>query len=70
MKTKNAFLTIAMAILLVTTGLAQNRAVLLHESFDGNSLPNGWSVQGEGANNWAVSNTNEAREATAKLTIL
>ncbi len=60
MKTKNAFLTIAMAILLVTTGLAQNRAVLLHESFDGNSLPNGWSVQGEGANNWVVSQTNNA----------
>ena len=58
MKMKKTFFTIAMAILLVTTGLAQNRAVLLHESFDGNSLPNGWSVQGEGANNWVVSNTN------------
>ena len=55
---KRAFITIALAILFATAGIAQNRAVLLHESFDGSTLPNGWSVQGEGANNWVVSTTN------------
>lgn len=55
---RRIIITIAVAIMLSVNGLAQNRAVLLHESFDGNSLPNGWSVQGEGANNWVVSNTN------------
>ena len=49
-----------MAILLSVNGLAQNRAVLLHESFDGNSIPAGWSTMGEGGNNWVVSRTNNA----------
>lgn len=55
---RRIIITIAVDIMLSVNGLAQNRAILLHESFDGNSLPNGWSVQGEGANNWVVSNTN------------
>lgn len=53
-------ITIAVAILLSFNGLAQNRAVLLHESFDGNSIPAGWSTMGEGGNNWVVSRTNNA----------
>ena len=55
---KNTVFTIALALFFVTTGLGQKRTVLLHESFDGNSIPNDWLVMGEGANNWVVSNTN------------
>lgn len=57
---KKLILTVLIAILLESVGLAQNRSVLLHESFNGNTIPAGWSVMGEGANNWVVSNTNNA----------
>ena len=50
--------SLAVLIQFATTGWSQNRAVLLQESFDGNTIPAGWSVQGEGANNWVVSTTN------------
>ena len=50
--------SLAVLILFATAGWSQNRAVLLHESFDGNTIPASWSVQGEGANNWVVSTTN------------
>lgn len=46
--------SLAVLILFATAGWSQNRAVLLHESFDGNTIPAGWSVQGEGANNVAL----------------
>ena len=57
---KRVFITIAIAIMLSVNGLAQNRAVLLHESFVGNAIPAGWSTMGEGGNNWVVSHTNNA----------
>ena len=47
------------AVLFATAMMAQNRAVLLQESFDGSSLPAGWSISSN-QNNWSVSGTNNA----------
>ena len=52
-------LLFAFALLFATAMMAQNRAVLLQESFDGTSLPAGWSIVGQN-NNWSVSATNNA----------
>ena len=38
----------------------QNRALLLSESFDGSSIPSGWTVAGMGQNNWSISETRNA----------
>ena len=38
----------------------QNRALLLSESFDGSSIPSGWTVAGMGQNNWTISETRNA----------
>ena len=38
----------------------QNRALLLSESFDGSSIPSGWSIAGMGQNNWSISETRNA----------
>ena len=62
--------SLAVLILFATAGLAQNRAVLLHESFDGNTIPAGWSVQGEGANNWVVSTTNHTGGSPNEMQLL
>ncbi|MDO5314819.1 MAG: T9SS type A sorting domain-containing protein [bacterium] len=53
-------LLFAFAMLFATAMMAQNRAVLLQESFDGTSMPAGWSVAGLGLGNWSVSPTNNA----------
>ena len=47
------------ALLFATAMMAQNRTVLLQESFDGASMPAGWSINGQ-PNNWSVSGTNNA----------
>lgn len=52
-------LLFAFALLFATGMMAQNRAVLLQESFDGTSMPAGWSINGQN-NNWSVSATNNA----------
>ena len=52
-------LLFAFALLFATAMMAQNRAVLLQESFDGSSLPAGWSISSN-QNNWSVSATNNA----------
>ncbi|MDD4848888.1 MAG: hypothetical protein PHR53_09035, partial [Bacteroidales bacterium] len=39
---------------------AQSRADLLTESFDGTSMPAGWSIVGAGQSNWSISPTSEA----------
>ncbi len=38
----------------------QNRALLLSESFDGSSIPSGWSIADMGQNNWSISETRNA----------
>ena len=45
---------------MVSAVTAQNRAVLLQESFDGNSMPQGWSVNGMGTSNWSISASQQA----------
>jgi hypothetical protein len=52
-------LLFAFALLFATAMMAQNRAVLLQESFDGNSLPAGWTIDAHNSN-WSVSATNNA----------
>ena len=47
------------ALLIATATMAQNRAVLLQESFDGTTMPTGWTINGQ-PNNWSVSGTNNA----------
>lgn len=53
-------LLIAFALLFATAMMAQNRAVFLQESFDGASMPAGWSIVGLGQSNWNISATNNA----------
>ena len=48
-------LLFAVALMISTAMMAQNRAVLLQESFDGTSMPAGWNVMGLGTSNWSVS---------------
>ena len=52
-------LLFAFAMLFATAMMAQNRAVLLQESFDGSTMPAGWSINGQ-PSNWSVSATNNA----------
>ena len=52
-------LLFAFALLFATAMMAQSRAVLLQESFDGTTLPAGWSVDAH-QNNWSVSATSNA----------
>ena len=47
------------ALLFATASIAQNRAFLLQESFDGSSLPAGWSISSNNTN-WSVSGSNNA----------
>ena len=46
-------------LLFATAAMAQNRAVLLQESFDGATMPAGWSAQ-DHASNWSISGTQNA----------
>ncbi len=52
-------LAITFALLFTTASMAQNRAVLLRESFDGSTLPSGWSISSNNSN-WSVSSSNNA----------
>ena len=52
-------LLFAFALLFATAAMAQNRSVLIQESFDGNSLPAGWSISSNNSN-WSVSATSNA----------
>ena len=57
------------ALLFSTMMFAQNRAILLNESFDSVSLPEGWSTSDNGADNWAISQTNVAGGTANELTL-
>ena len=54
------------ALLFATAAMAQNRAVLLQESFDNSSLPAGWSISSNNSN-WSVSATNNAGGAANEM---
>ena len=53
-------LLFAFALLFATAAMAQTRTTYLEESFNGTSIPSGWSVVGAGTNNWSISGTNNA----------
>ena len=53
-------LLLTLALLLSVSIFAQNRGTLIQESFDGKSLPSGWSIFGGGNKNWSVSETDKA----------
>lgn len=53
-------LLFSFALLLGMATMAQPRAMFLSESFNGTSLPTGWSVVGQGSSNWNISATNNA----------
>ena len=54
------------ALLFATASMAQNRAILLQESFDGSTLPAGWSISSNN-NNWSVSATTNAGGAANEM---
>ena len=53
-------LLIILAMLLSVSAMAQNRGVILQESFDSNSMPAGWQVTEGGFSNWSISPTTYA----------
>ena len=53
-------LLFAFALLFATATMAQNRAFYINETFDGASMPAGWSTMGLGTSNWSISNSNNA----------
>lgn len=55
---KKAFIILAM--LLSVSAMAQNRSVILQESFDSNSMPAGWQITEGGFSNWSISPTTYA----------
>ena len=59
-------LLFAFALLFATAMMAQNRMVLLQESFDGSELPAGWSIDSHNTN-WSVSSTNNAGGAANEM---
>ena len=60
---------LTIALLFSTMMFAQNRAILLNETFDSTSLPEGWTTSETGAENWAISQTNIAGGSANELTL-
>ena len=53
-------LLLTLALILSAAIFAQEKNILLNETFNSTSLPNGWLVYGPGSNNWKISLTNRA----------
>lgn len=53
-------LLFSLAFLFALATMAQNRASILKESFDGTTMPAGWSIAGSGGSNWSISPTANA----------
>ena len=60
-------LLLTLALLLSVTIFAQNRSVLLRETFDSMSLPEGWTTTNNSADNWSVVSSNRAGGETNEL---
>ena len=60
---------LTIALLFSTMMFAQNRAILLNETFDSSSLPEGWTTSETGAENWVISQTNIAGGSANELTL-
>lgn len=54
------FLLFSFAMLFALAAMAQNRSILINESFNGGTMPTGWSIAGAGTGNWSISSTNNA----------
>ena len=53
-------LLFSLALLFATATMAQNRAVIFSESFDGTGMPEGWSTAGSGTGNWYITASSNA----------
>ena len=53
-------LLLTLALILSAVSFAQEKTILLNETFNSTSLPSGWLVYGPGSNNWKISLTNRA----------
>ena len=53
-------LLLTLALLLTTAIFSQDRTYIVNESFDSATLPYGWEVAGEGAENFDIKTTNNA----------
>ncbi|MBO5848912.1 MAG: T9SS type A sorting domain-containing protein [Bacteroidales bacterium] len=60
-------LLFTLALLLSVTMFAQNRATLINETFDGETLPSGWTINGLGSDNWSIASSNKAGGAANEL---
>ena len=58
---------LTLALLLSVSIFAQNRGTLIQETFDGKTLPKGWSIFGGGNKNWSVTATDKAGGAPNEL---
>ncbi len=63
------YLLLALVLLSSSMIFAQSRAILLNETFDSSSLPEGWTTSEEGAENWVISETNYAGGSANELSI-
>ena len=55
------------ALLFATAAMAQNRAMFVNESFDGPTMPQGWTIMGLGTSNWEISASNNAGSQANEL---
>ena len=53
-------LLLTIALLLSVATFAQDRAIILRETFDSATMPSGWSVTDNSTDNWGISETNRA----------
>lgn len=60
-------LLFSLALLFSVATMAQNRTMFLEESFNGSSLPSGWTKAGLGTSNWYISTTANAGGAANEL---
>ena len=53
-------LLLVLALLLTTAIFAQEKSILIRETFDTTEMPEGWSTSDTGSENWIISETNKA----------
>ena len=58
--TMKKLVSLLFVLLIATAAIAQNRAMLLEEHFNGTAMPQGWTIDGMGTSNWHLSATDNA----------
>ena len=53
-------LLLTLALFLATATFAQSRRIILRETFDSTSMPEGWSTSDNSSDNWIISESNNA----------